>query len=165
MRLPKTIALTSLLLFITATALAQQELSLTALDGTPFSLSSMNGRVVVLMFAGVQDPQCRDEFKALEALGERFRDKEVSIYWVTVNPVGAASDERLRGQCGARTSVAILRDSNQSAFKRFGGVQLPTAVILDRTGKVQGRPRGGFNPNADFVNDLAAIVDSLLSKK
>ena len=160
----KTIALT-LLLFIASAVFAQQNLSFQALDGKPATLSSMRGRVVVLMFAGVQDPQCRDEFKALEALGERFRDKEVSIYWVSINPVSAASDERLRSQCGGGTNVAILRDSNQSAFKHFGGAQLPTAVTLDRTGKVQGRPRGGFNPNADFVNDLAAIVDSLLGKK
>ena len=122
-------------------------------------------RHVVLLFAGIQDPQCRDEFKALETLAERFRDKDVNVYWVSINPVSAASDDRLRAQCGAGTSVAILRDPNQTVFKRFGGAQLPTAVILDRTGQAQGKPRGGFNPNADFVNDLAAVVDALLSRK
>ena len=164
MKPSKTLALTALV-FTAAIGFAQQDLSLTALDGKSVTLSSMRGRVAVLLFAGVQDPQCRDEFKALEALGERFRDKEVSIYWVSINPVSAAGDERLRGQCGAGTNVAILRDTNQSGFKRFGGSQLPTVVILDRKGEVQGRPRGGFNPNADFVNDLASVVDSLLAKK
>ena len=164
MKLSKTRALTALIL-TAITASAQEDLSLTALDGKSVPLSSMRGRVVVLLFAGIQDPQCRDELKALEALGERFRDKEVSIYWVSINPASAASDDRLRGQCGAGTNVAILRDPNQLGFKRFGGTQLPTAVILDRKGLVQGRPRGGFNPNADFVNDMASVIDSLLAVK
>lgn len=145
-------------------AQGQQNLSLMSLDGTSVALSSLQGKVVVLMFAGIQDPQSREEFKALDTLVQRYRDKDAVIYWVSINPASAASDERLRAQRGA-SSVAILRDPNQSVFKHFGGLQLPTAVILDRKGQVQGKPRGGFNPNADFVNDLATTVDSLLTSR
>jgi hypothetical protein len=42
---------------------------------------------------------------------------------------------------------------------------LPTIVVLDQKGEVYGQPRGGFNPNSDFVNDLAAAIDNLLNRK
>jgi hypothetical protein len=60
----------------------------------------------------------------------------------------------------------VLRDQNQAAFKRFSGkrAQLPTIVVLNPQGEPHGQPRGGFNPNSDFINDLAAMIDSLLSK-
>jgi hypothetical protein len=62
--------------------------------------------------------------------------------------------------------VVVLRDANQTAFKRFGGkaAQLPTMIVLDQRGQPSGQPRGGFNPNADFVNEIAAMVDRLLKQ-
>jgi hypothetical protein len=113
---------------------------------------------------GVQDPQCRDEFKALQSLADRYRGKDVSIYWVSVNSPAEASDERLKAPCGPTGSIAVLRDPGQAAFKRFAGKQLPTIVVLNREGQPARQPRGGFNPNSDFVNDLAAVIDSLLKQ-
>jgi hypothetical protein len=42
--------------------------------------------------------------------------------------------------------------------------QLPTLVVLDSQGALYRQPRGGFNPNSDFINDLAGVIDSLLRK-
>ena len=143
---------------------AQGELSLQSIDGRSISLDSLRGKVVVLLFSGVQDPQCRDEFKALNSLSERYQGKEVAIYWVSVNPLSAASDERLRNPCGATGAVTVLRDPAQSVFKRFGGSarQLPTTVVISKLGQPQGPPKGGFNPGSDFVNDVAATIDTSL---
>lgn len=145
-------------------AVAQQDLTFSTPEGQAVALSSLRGKVVVLMFAGVQDPQCRDEFKALSSLIERYRGKDVSIYWVSINPPSAASDDRLRAPCGPAGSVPVLRDANQTAFKRLAGAsaQLPTLVVLDQNGKPYGKPRGGFNPDSDFVNEVAAVIDELL---
>jgi hypothetical protein len=59
-----------------------------------------------------------------------------------------------------------LRDAGGSALKRFSGksAQLPTVVVLDRQGNASGSPRGGFNPNSDFVNDLSSTIDGLLKR-
>lgn len=146
-------------------ASAQQDVTFVTPDGQSVSLSSLRGKVVILLFGGVQDPQCRDEFKALESLAERYTGKDVSIYWVSVNSMNEASNDKLKNPCGPVSSVLVLRDQNQSGFKRFSGRQLPTIVVLNSQGEIHGQPRGGFNPNSDFVNDLAAIIDSLLNKK
>jgi peroxiredoxin len=149
-----------------ATARAQQDMSFVTPDGQTVTLSGLRGKVVVLLFGGVQDPQCRDEFKALESLAERYQGKDVRIYWVSVNPANEVSNAQLKSPCGPVSSVVVLRDQNQAAFKRFSGkrAQLPTIVVLNPQGEPHGQPRGGFNPNSDFINDLAAMIDSLLSK-
>lgn len=148
------------------TAGAQQDYTFLTPDGKTVTVSGLRGKVVVLLFGGIQDPQCRDEIKALDSLAERYQSKDVNIYWVSVNSPGEASNEQLKTACGPASSVVLLRDNNQAAFKRYSGkqAQLPTIIVLNQQGQPQGQPRGGFNPNSDFVNDLAAIIDSLLKK-
>jgi peroxiredoxin len=140
-----------------------QDLSFSTPEGQTVTLSSLRGNVVVLLFSGVQDPQRRDGLKALTSLTERYRDKSVKVFWVSVNSVSEVSNDQLKI---VSTSVPILRDTNQAAFRRFSGkvAQLPTIVVLDRQGNPFGEPRGGLNPNSDFINDLGSIIDGLLQR-
>jgi peroxiredoxin len=135
--------------------------------GQQVTLSSMQGKVVVMIFSGTQDPQCRDEFKALNGLVERYSGKPVSLCWVSINPASAVSNDRLKAPCGPVGSVIVLRDTGQAAFKRFSRnqSQIPTVVILDQKGSIYGDPIGGFNPDSDFVNTLAGIIDGLLAQQ
>jgi peroxiredoxin len=142
-----------------------QDLTFSTPDGQSVSTSSLRGKVVVLLFGGAQDPQCRDEFKALQSLSERYQGKPVSLFWVSINTPAEMSNDKLKAPCGPTFSVSILRDPGQAAFRKFGGRQLPTFVILNQEGQIQGQPRGGFNPNTDFINDIAATIDSLLNRK
>ena len=148
-----------------AAGVTAQDLTFTTTGGQALSLSSMRGRVIVLFFSGVQDPQCRDGLKTLHALAERYEHKDVAIYWVSVNGPNEMSNEQLKAPCGS-TEVQTLRDAGGSALKRFSGksAQLPTVVVLDRQGNASGSPRGGFNPNSDFVNDLSSTIDGLLKR-
>lgn len=152
---------------VSATASAQQDFSFSTAGGQPVTLSTLRGNVVVFLFSGVQDPQRREELKALQSLGDRYQGREVKIYWVSINPASEATDEQLKSLSGPATSVPVLRDASQAAFKRLSGKlgQLPTIVVLDRQGNPFGQPRGGFNPNSDFINDLASIIDGLLQRK
>ena len=138
-----------------------QDFSFSTPNGQTVTLTSLRGDVVVLLFSGVQDPQRRDGLKVLATLTERYKDKNVKVFWVSVNPANEVTNDQLKS---VTTSVTVLRDVNQAAFKRFSGkvAQLPTIVVLDRQGNPFGQPRGGINPNSDFINDLASIIDGLL---
>jgi len=61
----------------------------------------------------------------------------------------------------------VLRDESRAAFKLFSGKrpQLPTIVVLSQQGQPQGTPRVGFNPDSDLINDLAVVIDGLLTAK
>ena len=160
--MPSLIALMSM----AVAASAQQDVTFTTLNGSIVTSASLRGRVVVLLFGGTQDPQCRDEFKALGSLAERYRGKPVNIYWVSIDPASVTND-KLNTPCGPIGSVTVLRDESRAAFKQFSGKkpQLPTIVVLNQQGQPQGPPRGGFNPDSDLINDLAAVIDGLLAAK
>lgn len=163
----KTLIAVAIITCAAITANAQQDFSFSTPSGQSMNLSSMRGNVVVLLFSGVQDPQLREELKALESLAERYQGKDVKFCWVSINSATEGTNDQLKILAGSATSVLALRDANQAAFKRFSAkqAQLPTIVVLDRQGNPFGQPRGGFNPNSDFINDLASIVDNLLQHK
>jgi len=145
---------------------ATQDIALTTPEGRQAPTSTFQGKVVVMFFSGVQDPQCRDEFKTLNSLAERYKGKAVTVSWVSINPPGVMGNDRLKAPCGPPGSVVVLRDATQAAFKRFskGQNDVPIVVVLDEKGQVHGDPLFGFNPDSDFLNGLAAIVDELLNQ-
>jgi AhpC/TSA family len=163
-KLEKVVAVLAILFVFITTASAQQDLSFTTATGQTVSIASMRGKVLVLLFSGAQDPQRREGLKALESLAQRHQSKDVNVCWVSVNAPTEMSDAQLGSTSASAPHVTILRDANQSAFKRLSGklAQLPTIVVLDRQGNPAGQPRGGFNPNSDFINELAGTIDGLL---
>ena len=165
-RLNKLLVVLAMLSCSAGTVGAQQDFTFATADSQTVPISSMRGKVVVLLFSGVQDPQRREGLATLESLAKRYQGKDVKVCWVSVNSPGELTDAQLKSAGGAATSVTVLRDINQAAFKRFSGKlsQLPTLVILDRQGNAVGQPRGGFNPNSDFINDLASTIDGLLRR-
>src|SRR5262245_13843682 len=102
---------------VIAAASPKQDFSFSTPGGQMVNLSSSRGKIVVLLFSGIQDPQCRDGLKALESLAERYQGKDVSIYWVSINPTTEVTNAQLRTPCGVTTSVQVVRDENQVAFK------------------------------------------------
>jgi peroxiredoxin len=162
--LHKLLAVGAILASLAGTAGAQQDFSFTTSSGQTVPISSMRGKVVVLLFSGVQDPQRREGLKALASLADRYQGKDVKVCWVSVNSPSELTDEQLKSAGATATSVMVLRDTNQAAFKRFSGklAQLPTIVVLDRQGNPVGQPRGGFNPNSDFINDMSSTIDGVL---
>ena len=163
----KTIIVAAAIITCVAATASAQDFSFSTPSGQTLSLSSMRGNVVVLLFSGVQDPQRREGLKALDSLAERYQGKEVKFCWVSVNSASEVTNDQLKTLAGTAGSISVLRDANQAAFKRFSGkqAQLPTIAVLDRQGNPFGQPRGGFNPNSDFINDLASIIDILLQRK
>ena len=138
-----------------------QDSSFSTTDGQTVPLSSFRGNAVVLLFSGIKDPQRRDGLKALQELAERQKGQNVKICWVSINSESEMPNDQLRNIANSAQSVTVLRDANQAAFKRFKASQLPTVVVLDKQGNPFGQPRGGFNPNSEFINDLASMIDAL----
>lgn len=165
-RITNFLTVIAILICLVPIANAQQDYSFTAPNGQTVSVSGMRGKVVVLLFSGTQDPQRRDGLKAVESLAQRYQNKDVKVCWIAVNVPSELTDAQLSSIGASAPHVTILRDANQAAFKHFSGklAQLPTIVVLDPQGNPAGQPRGGFNPNSDFINDLASTIDGLLRR-
>jgi AhpC/TSA family len=150
----------------TSAATSAQDFSFSTPEGQAIPLSSFRGNVVVLLFSSVKDPQRREGLKALQELAERQQGRNVKICWVSINNETEMPNDLLRNVSSTAKSVSVLRDGNQAAFKKLCGkvAQLPTVVVLDRQGSPFGEPRGGFNPNSDFINDLSSMIDGGLRR-
>ncbi len=122
------------------------DIELKTMDGQPFHLSSLRGRVVVLNFWATWCIPCRAEIPELNAMQRELEGKGLTI-------VGAAWDDTLEGikdfQSEIKQDYTVLLGGIDVQDK-FGGIpSLPTTYIIDRDGNIRdkiigGRDRAGF---------------------
>ena len=62
----------------------------------------------------------------------------------------------------SKLSVPILRDPDGAFMKRLHVDQLPSFVVLDKTGAISGDPFGGIDPKFDITVPISKRIDSLL---
>ncbi|MBA3715733.1 MAG: TlpA family protein disulfide reductase [Pyrinomonadaceae bacterium] len=173
-RLAVTLAL-SMLLMVGGVAVplasAQQgpiNFNLRTTDGGQISAEMLRGDVVVLAFSPSSLPLSRALLPGVQELADKYRDRNVRIYWVSTdsnspNSKNYATDAQLRAfaeKYGLK--VGVLRDPEGVLFKQVGADQLPALVILDREGNVSGAPIGGLDPRGKLIDKLAPRLNPLL---
>jgi hypothetical protein len=129
------------------------------------SVDQLRGRVTVLLFGGLVDPQSPEELPLLQRLANRYDGRGVEVVWVSVDPSSVSDGELTAYAAKNGFRGRVLRDASGSVLRTYSPgkrPQLPTIVVLDPSGAVAGRPMGGFDRDADLVNKIAAIVDPLL---
>lgn len=129
------------------------------------SVDQLRGRVTVLLFGGLVDPQSPEELPLLQRLANRYDGRGVDVIWVSVDPTSVSDGELTAYAANNGFRGRVLRDASGSVLRTYSPgkrLQLPTIVVLDTSGAVAGRPMGGFDRDADLVNKIAAIVDPLL---
>jgi len=135
-------------------------------QGQAVGADQLRGRVTVFLFGGIVDPQSPEELPALQKVAERYDGRGVDVIWVSLDPVNAATDPALR-QFATRYGFTgrIFRDPGGQVLNGFNTgrrSQLPTVVVLDKNASPAGKPIGGFDRDASFIDRIAAIVDPLL---
>ena len=125
---------------------AAPDIELKTLDGNPFRLSSLRGRVVVLNFWATWCIPCRAEIPELNAIQRELGDKGLTI-------VGASWDDTtdlIKGFQGEIKQDYTVLTGGEAVQQKFGGIpSLPTTYIIDRDGNIRekiigGRDREGF---------------------
>ncbi len=145
------------------------DFSLRTVDGGGVTSQMLRGDVVVLAFGASWLPLSRAQVQGVQKLADEFGPRDVRVYWVSTDSESAksrnyATDEQLRAFARKNgLKVAVLRDPEGALFKQFGVAQnqLPSVVILDKSGSVAERI-GGLNPEADLVAQLSARLNLLL---
>lgn len=136
---------------------SRASLPITTLDGTPFSLDSLKGSVVVLDFWASWCAPCRASFPSLDALQAKYQSQGLRV-------VGLTLEEDKDAVIGFLESVpvrfTIARDPSGRAGEAFDVVAMPTTFLLDRDGRVAARFEGGDRRAHEA---LGAAVATLLS--
>jgi cytochrome c biogenesis protein CcmG, thiol:disulfide interchange protein DsbE len=115
-------------------------LDLRGLDGKPFSLDSLHGRVVLLDFWAPWCIPCRKSFPFLQTLQDRHAGAGLSVVGLTLD-----SDSEAIREFVDETAVTfpIVTDPSEKSGEVFGVVAMPTTLLLDRAGQVVARFEGG----------------------
>lgn len=163
------IAMLSIMLAGTFAALAQT--TLTSIDGTRVDVEGQKGKVVVLAVGASWLPLSGKQAEYTNTLAKKYAGKNVVVYFVatdSANPKSKnyASIDALRKFASAnRLNVPVLHDANGTAtLRKFKIDQVPSFVILDKSGNVAGEQFGGITTDTkyDVTVPIAKVIDKLL---
>jgi cytochrome c biogenesis protein CcmG/thiol:disulfide interchange protein DsbE len=115
-------------------------LPITTLEGSPFSLGSLKGNVVVLDFWASWCAPCRASFPFLDALQDKYQSRGLRVVGLTLEEDKDAVIDFLQA---LPVRFTIARDPSGRAGEAFGVVAMPTTFLLDRDGRVAARFEGG----------------------
>lgn len=123
------------------------DVEMKTLEGQPFHLSSLRGRVVVLNFWATWCVPCRAEIPQFNAMQRELGDKGLTI-------IGAAADDTAEGvkafQSDLKQEYTVLMGDDAVKQKLgVGNNGLPITYIIDREGNIRekiigARDREGF---------------------
>jgi peroxiredoxin len=162
------IFLVSLFAVTLSTAIIAQT-SLKSLDGQSVNVQGQHDKVVILSVGARWVPLSTRQADFTNQLAKKYAGKDVVVYFVSTDSVSAgsknfASDDDLRKFVGTnKLTVPLLRDPDGvTILKRFGIDQIPSFVVLDKSGVRVGEPFGGIDPKSDITVPIVRAVDRLL---
>jgi peroxiredoxin len=110
----------------------QADFTLTDLDGKPWSLKSLKGKVVLVNFWATWCPPCRKEMPDLESLYQQFHKQGLVILAISdqdVSRVKPFIDHQ-------GVSYTVLLDPGRKVNHLFHVMGIPKTFIYDRSGKL-----------------------------
>ncbi|MFN0277653.1 MAG: TlpA family protein disulfide reductase [Pyrinomonadaceae bacterium] len=154
-----------------AAAFAVSAQSITSLDGASVNVAGQNGKVVVLAIGASWLPLSNKQAEFTNALAKKYAGRNVVFYFIATDSTNAGSknfasiDSIRRFANGNKLTVSVLRDTDGAAtLRKFSVEQVPSFVILDKTGKQAGEPIGGIDPTGkyDITIPISKAIDRLL---
>lgn len=143
--------------------------SLPKLDGGTVDIEAQDGKVVVVAIGASWLPLSSKQAEYANALAKKYAGKNVVFYYVVTDSTNAksknyASDDAVRRfVAGNKLSMTVLRDSDgASVLKKFKVDQVPSFLILDKSGNQSGEAFGGIDPKFDITAPVSKKIDSLL---
>jgi len=129
------------------------DFTLEDMDGKPYTLSSLRGKVVMVNFWATWCPPCREEIPSMETVYRALHDKGFIVLainqWETPDHVFS-----YMGQLEVYPSFPILFDRDSHVSESFGVKGLPTTLLINKQGRVVYRAIGGRNFNHSDVRKL-----------
>jgi len=129
--------------------------TLTSFDGTPVSLASLRGQVVVLNFwASWCYPACYEEAPILEAGWQAYRDRGVAVVGVDIQDTEEAA-QRFIAQFGLTFRNAP--DPRGKVAIDYGVYGVPETFLIDRRGTIRDK-RVGALPEGYFREKVEPLL-------
>ncbi len=154
---------------LAAAVFATAQIDLVGLDGGRVDVEGQNGKVVVLAMGASWLPLSSKQAEFTNTLAKKYSGKNVIVYFVmtdSLNPKSknyATNDQIRKFATDNKISVTVLRDSEGVAtLKKYHVEQVPSFVILNKTGGQAGEPFGGIDPKYDITVPISKAIDKLM---
>lgn len=141
------------LLWLALTLLAPQSNA----QSSQFNIADYKGKVVYLDFWASWCGPCKQSFPYMAGLKQQYGAKGLAV--VTVNmdksPAQAAAFMKKVG-----VTLPVTYDTSGKVAKQYGVKDMPTSIIIDRSGKIRFTHKG-FYPakTSDYTAHVAQIVN------
>lgn len=156
-------------LTIVLLASASAQTTLTAVDGSRVNVEGQRGKVVVLAVGATWLPLSGKQAEYFNTLAKRYAGKDVTFYFVATDSSKAgaknfATDETVKQFAFQnKLGMTVLRDPDgASVLRKFKIEQVPSFVILDKSGALVGEPFGGIDPKYDLTIPVSRAIDKVL---
>lgn len=119
------------------------DFTLTSIDGTSVTLSSLRSRPVLVNFWATWCPPCRAEMPDLQAVSREYRDQGLVVLGVNLQ------EERAPVVRYAQTlglTFPLLLDPGGTVATLYNVTGLPTSYFVDREGTIRGMNIGPLTP-------------------
>lgn len=120
--------------------------------GKTTSLDDLRGSLVLVVFWGTSCSSCVNELPELEQLSDRYHEAGLKVLPVCLDQTVAADAQAVAR--GHARNLAVHVDPAGFARLRYDVQGLPTAVLIDRQGRMLGTAQGARNWAAAEVHTL-----------
>lgn len=117
-------------------------LRLKDLDGQPYDLAQLKGKVVLINFWATWCPPCRREMPSMERLSQKLKGEAFSVLAVDVGE-NADTIETFTGQLDTTLTFPILLDTRSRTMQAWKVAGLPTTFLVDKRGRIVASAIGG----------------------
>ena len=111
---------------------AAPNFTLPQLNGSPVTLSSLRGKVVIMEFWATWCGPCRMSTPSLEAVYREHKDQPVTVLLVNA---GETADE-IRRWAKQRFTAPILLDTKGAVRRQYGVAGIPKLFVIDQQGRI-----------------------------
>jgi peroxiredoxin len=148
---------------------AAAQTSLVGLDGGRIDVQGQRGKIVILALGASWLPLSAKQAEYTNSLARRYSGRDVVVYFVSTDSTApksknfASNDDIKKFAATNKLTVPILRDGDGAGtFKKFNVDQIPSFVVLDKSGNMVGEAFGGIDPKFDVTVPISRTIDRIL---
>lgn len=134
------------------------DFELTNLAGESITLSSLQGRPVLLNFWALSCPYCLAEMPYIQQAHDIYSNEGQGLAVVTINIRDSSSAISSYLESGSY-NLEVLRDNGARIATEYGVDGIPTTVLIDKNGIISDVVIGAFPNWPTLENRLAAIIE------
>ena len=160
------------IVFAMSLSVSAQKIVFTSLDGNQIDVEAQKEKVVVMAIGASWLPLSNEQAETVNKLAKKYNGRDdVVFYFIATDSAAqksknyASNDDIVKFAKRNKLNITILRDEDgKQSVKKYKLDQLPSFIILDKTGKPDGEPISGDDPFAeeDTADVISKRVDKLL---